>query len=368
MELIMNKIIKNEILGKPIFSKIFSIIVENTLYMCRGGNKSNKLVLGARQTKIRLLGLALMLCMASLVIDCANKTTEAVTPTPPSSNLVLNISSIEMYASPGSYTFTINTDQNWEITNIPPWLNVSPKNGSAGAANLVTLTTLGINSVSVINDSLNINVPSAPSLNKTLKLTRNFYKYCVGGYGLSGPSTVIVKWLSVGNAVGNLEDTTNATNGYNHPNSRILVGIAKGCDGTGGDQVKVKDMSGFRLDFYSNVSPFPSFTVSENVNFTNSPFTSVITTTVSGYTNLKLTIRDPISSNVLLVSLVQQGPGTVNDLSHCTSPTTYFERDLSEDSGAGTCKDTSAFPTTLKPLKDSMNALIRSANPAYVFP
>ena len=344
-----------------------------------------------------------MLCMASLFIECAvsTKTDEvAPAPTPQAStcqngqgtagactscnagfepvgglckakqvtnDLVINISSIEMYASPSTYTFTINTDQNWEIANIPSWLNVNPTKGGAGTANVVTLTTIGINTVSVINESLNINVPSAANLNKTLKLTRNYYKSCGGSYGLPGPSSVIVKWLKVGSAVGNL-GTINATDGYNHPDSRILVGIAKGCDGTGGEQVKIKSISGFRLAYF-DVANNKNINVSENADFSKSPYTSVLTTTVSGYDNQNLIIRDTnANNNTIIISIIQQGPGLTNALNTCTSSTKYFERDLSVNTSIGTCRDTSAFPAALAPLKDSMNALIRSANPAYVIP
>ena len=342
-----------------------------------------------------------MLCMASLFIECTVSTkTDEVAPTPQAStcqngqgtagactscnagfepvgglckakqvtnDLVINISSIEMYASPSTYTFTINTDQNWEIANIPSWLNVNPTKGGAGTANVVTLTTIGINTVSVINESLNINVPSAANLNKTLKLTRIIYNFCDGLYDLPGPSSVIVKWLSVGSAVGNL-GTINATDGYNHPDSRILVGIAKGCDGTGGEQVKIKSILGFRLAYF-DVANNKNINVSENADFSKSPYTSVLTSTFSGFNRQSIIIDDPInSSNNLNLFIVPLAQIDTNTLFTCTSSTKYFEMDLNVNLGFGTCRDTSAFPAALTPLKDSMNALIRSANPAYVIP
>ncbi len=289
-------------------------------------------------------------------------------------DVVLGISSIEALASPSSYTFTINTNQNWQITGIPAWMSVRPTWGSANGVSTLfhlTLTTIGINTVAGTNATLLIHgsltpVASSSLISRSLSLTRSIYDRCGGAYGLPGASSIIAKWVSAGSAVGDIGNHSSATNGFNHPDSRLIFGIARGCGGTGSSEGIIKNMSAFRLFFYDQVfnTDFPA---TGNVHsFTNSPYTSVLVSSVSGYALIGMRIRDAnMTSNLLLVNLFSSGSGI--ELCPSGSASLYWERSLSIISGGGTCQNTSAFPASLNPLKALMNAEITRANTASAY-
>ena len=270
----MKKNIKNEILVKQSFSKVFSI-VNNTIHALRGGkNLGGKSLIRA---KISLKTILFGLILSLLVMQCAKTSVTETTPTPApvndtcplgqsknasgvcensattcenglgkagactscnagysvsnglclvQNNLILSVNSLNMYASLGdTASFTINTDQNWTITGVPDWLSVSPKSGVAGGANKITLTTTTINTIEGVSVTLNINATGNVNLNKTLSLKRTRFAFCGSTYGVVGPSVVIYKWITTGGAGTEIYNNANVQ----LPNSRFLATFIKGC-------------------------------------------------------------------------------------------------------------------------------------------
>ncbi len=194
-----------------------------------GGNKLSLSLIGIEktsQTKSRLLSksFALVFIIASFVLSLATQCSGSgsssssgggsETPIDIGPNdLVLNVSSIEMAASPESYTFTINTDLNWQITGIPDWLSVSPTRGIAGTASLVTITTATVNTVRGLNATLTIHASlnaSSPVVTRSLRLNRSNFDICGGTYGLPGPSVMLLKYLDNTNPSPSALSATNA--------------------------------------------------------------------------------------------------------------------------------------------------------------
>ena len=226
-----------------------------------------------------------MLCMTSLLIECAVSTkTDEVAPTPQTSacqngqglagactscnegytksngtcvlqnNLVLSVSSLTIYAQNGySTNFTITTDQNWTIT-APAWLSVSPTSGGPGSAIQVNLTTTSLNTTAGLTGILNVNATAKLDLSRTLNLTRSTYAFCGGGLGLLNTNSVaILKWVSLG---ANEHAPSSTANDFsnrlsNDPNGRFLIGIARGCGINGSALNNLISYSNFPVNFYS---------------------------------------------------------------------------------------------------------------------
>ncbi len=171
---------------------------------------------GVSSGGVSLVVFSLVLFTTFFSVNCASsgaKTETESTLTPVSNDLVPNLSSIEILASPRSYTFTINTDQNWQITGIPDWLSVNPTSGSAGVANLVTITTSIANTVSGLSATLTIHgslSPTSPVITRSLALTRSIFDRCGGDYGIPGPSVMLFKYLNKTNPNPSEPSSTNA--------------------------------------------------------------------------------------------------------------------------------------------------------------
>ena len=392
----MKKNLKNEILGKQSFSKIKIIvnsIVKNTIQMFTGGgyNKLNKLVFGARQTKIRLLGLVLMLCMTSLFIDCAVSTkTDEVAPTPQASaclngqgtagactscnagysvsngtcivqnNLVLSVNSLTIYGQIGfSTNFTITTDLNWTIT-APAWLSVSPTSGGPGSAIQVNLTTLTLNTATGVTGTLSVKATAKPELNKNLNLTRSNYGFCGGTLGLSGPSIVVSKWVSMGAA-------DHSAYNFNDPNGRFLVAVAKGCGG-GNNQIennlRIANKIFFSIYLQSAITTINSATFNFTESFTIGAFIDR-GSIYSGGLSPSLIINNDTNLNVNLFYSpnVEGETGTLLD---CNLKNQYLFANLANSSNyvnpKNTCITDTQFPSELK---STMNDLLRGASKPY---
>ena len=258
----MLKKVKDEILSKSSFS-ILNQIVENTIFKSiKEADRTLGKNLGIYlfRTNSNFTTILFVLFLSLLTLQCSKSGTDpVVTPTPPAdtscpngqgkanactscnagysvsngtclvqNNLVLSVSSLNMYASLGdTASFTINTDQNWTITNNLTWLSVNPMNGGPGATNKITLTTTNINTLEGVSEALSINATGNASLNKTLSLTRSRFAFCGGTYGVVGPSVVIYKWITTGGAGTEIYSNANVQ----LPNSRFLATFIKGCQG-----------------------------------------------------------------------------------------------------------------------------------------
>ena len=367
----MLKNIKNEILNKPSFSKVISI-VESTIHALKGGGKNlggKSLVCANISLKTILFGLLISL----LTLQCSKSTDTATPapapgPTPVQNDLVLSVSSLTMYAANGyTASFTITTDQNWTITGAPNWLIVSTTSGGPGTGLKVNLTTTTLNTTPGLTGSLSVNATGKPELNKTLNLTRTHYTTCGDTLGLPGPSIVVAKWVSVG------AGDHSAFNDKD-PNSRFLVAVAKGCTSevVGWKTLNVnlfKNANFIGLGFIKN----GSVTIySSTVYFTNSPFAGLSSTPVDYQTALwYLLFKNYQSDGDARIDTIYndstlQG-GVIQPL-NCNANNQYLLRNfLSSDNanGAQTCITDTQFPPELK---DTMNDLLRGAGKTYRIP
>ena len=338
-----------------------------------------------------------MLCMTSLLIDCAVSTkTDEVAPTPQTSacqngqgtagactscnegytksngtcqnnlvqnNLVLSVSSLTIYAQNGySTNFTITTDQNWTIT-APAWLSVSPTSGGPGSAIQVNLTTTTLNTTAGVTGILSVNATAKLDLSRTLNLTRTYYTNCGGTLGLSGPSIVIAKWVSVGAAV---HSSFNSTD----PNGRLLVAVAKGCGG-GNTTLENNLRNAINITFnlyYSGSGLTNNFGSS---SFISSPILSAVyngflSTDGVNVANYFFGINNDNSKNISLALFALGFGDTSARISSCNSKNQYLLANLANlnplnnSFATNTCLDvtTSSFPPELK---STMNSLLSGA-------
>ena len=411
----MNKNLKNEILGKQSFSKvknnIVNCIVNTTIHALRGGGKNlggKSLIRANINLKTILFGLILSL----LVMQCSKSSDPVVNPvtvndTCPSgqsknasgtcvvdatlcqngqgkagacttcnagytvsngicivqNNLVLSVSSLTIYAQNGySTNFTITTDQNWTIT-APAWLSVSPTSGGPGSAIQVNLTTTTLNTTAGITGNLSVNATGKAELNKTLNLTRTYYTNCGGTLGLSGPSIVVAKWVSVGAGDHSAYSPTD-------PNGRFLVAVAKGCGGP--DNVNenlFKNTNLVGLGFLKNAR---ATIFSSTVYFNNSPLAGLSSVpseqeSLLGVAYYYILFKNyEVNGAQRLDTIYNDSSIPISQINTCNAKNQYLLRNISEilssTINAQSCITDTQFPPELK---DTMNDLLRGASKPY---
>ena len=408
--------IKNEILNKNSFSKVFSI-AESTIHALRWGGGKNlrgKSLRGKNSVKSNsnLKTILFGIFLSLLVMQCS-KSTDPVTSTPASgcpsgqsknansglcevdltlcqngqgkanactscdtgytsiggvcivqNNLVISVNSLTMYASNGyTASFTITTDQNWTITGAPAWLSVSPTSGAPGTALKVNLTTTTLNTTAGLTGSLSVNATGKPELNKTLNLTRTHYTSCGGTLGLPGPSIVVAKWVSMGAAeqsVVNLAD----------PNGRFLVAVAKGCGG-GNTTFEFNLKKAIDITFDLFLPGAVTTLKSSAFNFTESVSIGAFVDRGSLFSNsvspsLSINNDPSLIVNLQFIPLLQGETGFLLD---CSSKNQYLVSNLANLSANTNPKNTCITDTQFPPeLKDTMNALLRGAGKTYSIP